>query len=124
MLKPEVSLMVALATGAVVYGVYSNAFPSVADVRLADQDNQEVASTEKAAAWMSAAVVGGISLIAKDPTVFIIGGAMVVGLSWWYKHSNNVNPEFGMSVPKAEEFDTESMADTEAYANSNGYASF
>ena len=32
--------------------------------------------------WMAAATVAGISLIAKDATVFIVGGAMVVVLDW------------------------------------------
>lgn len=127
MLKPEVSLGVGLATAAVVYGVYSTALPTVADIRTADVGNEDAASAEKSAAWMSAAVVGGISLIAKDPTVFILGGTMIVALSWWYKHANAVNPEFHVAFPKGdtlpEQFDETSMGDAEDYANS-GYSSF
>lgn len=121
MLKPEVSLGVGLATAAVVYGVYSTGMPSIADTRVADTGNADIAAAEKSAAWMSAAVVGGISLIAKDPTVFILGGAMIVGLSWWYKHANAVNPEFHVAFPKgdalSEQFDESAMADAEDYAN-------
>lgn len=118
-LKPEVSLPVSLATAAVVYGIYSNALPPVVDLRATPANDSQVASTEKAAAWTAAAVVAGISLIAKDPTVFIIGGSMVVALSWWNKHANAVNPEFGMAVPKGdmlpEQFDDSQMADAEDY---------
>lgn len=121
MLKPEVSIGVGLATAAVVYGVYTTALPSIADVRSLPSQTGDTVAAEKTAAWMSAAVVGAISLIAKDPTVFILGGSMVVALSWWYKHSNTVNPEFGMAVPKGddlpEQFDESSMADAEDYAN-------
>lgn len=121
MLKPEVSIGVGLATAAVVYGVYTTALPNVADVRSLPQGTNDTVAAEKTAAWMSAAVVGAISLIAKDPTVFILGGSMVVALSWWYKHANTVNPEFGMAVPKSdnlpEQFDESSMADAEDYAN-------
>lgn len=121
MLKPEVSIGVGLATAAVVYGVYTTAVPTIADTRSMPPQNGDIEASEKSAAWMSAAVVGAISLIAKDPTVFILGGSMVVALSWWYKHANTVNPAFGAAVPKGddlpEQFDESSMADAEDYAN-------
>lgn len=121
MLKPEVSIGVGLATAAVVYGVYTTAVPTIADVRSLPPQTGDIVSAERSAAWMSAAVVGAISLIAKDPTVFILGGSMVVALSWWYKHADTVNPEFGAAVPKgdnlSEQFDESSMADAENYAN-------
>lgn len=119
MLKPEASLTVGLATAAMVYGVYLNALPTVMDVRENEVDSDAVASAEKTAAWTSAAVVGGVSLLAKDPTVFVIGGSMVIALSWWFKHANNVNPDFGMAVPKADnlsdQFDESSMSAAENY---------
>lgn len=121
MLKPEASIGVGLATAAVVYGVYTTAVPSIADVRSLPQGTRDIEASERSAAWMSAAVVGAISLIAKDPTVFILGGSMVVALSWWYKHAETVNPEFSMAVPKGddlpEQFDESSMAEAEDYAN-------
>jgi hypothetical protein len=121
-LKPEISLGVGLATATVVYGVYSTTMPTVADLRKNEMDDPDAAATDKSAAWLSAAVVAGISLIAKDATVFIIGGSMVVALSWFYKHANAVNPEFSMAVPKSdnlpEQFDDSTMADAENYANS------
>lgn len=124
MLKPEVSIGVGLATAAVVYGVYTTAVPNIADTRSLPPQTGDIVAAERQAAWMSAAVVGAISLIAKDPTVFILGGSMVVALSWWYKHAETVNPEFGMAVPKGddlpEQFDESSMADAENYANDAG----
>lgn len=94
-LKPEISLGVALATGAVVYGIYTNATPTVADIRTLPSQNRDVASAEKQATWTAAAVVGGISLIAKDPTVFILGGVMVVALAWSHRHANLVDQVTG-----------------------------
>jgi len=99
-LKPEISLPVGLATAAVVYGIYQNGLPPVVDIRTAPQNHPDVEGAERAAAWTSAVVVAGISLIAKDPTVFVIGGAMVVALSWWHRHANNVNPEWSLAVPR------------------------
>lgn len=126
MLKPEVSLTVGLATAAMVYGVYMNALPPVIDIRSTNQSDPQVASTEKTAAWTSAAVVAGVSLIAKDPTVFVLGGSMVVALAWWYRHANEVNPEFGVAVPTGdrlpEQFDESAMGDSESYDESPNYA--
>lgn len=126
-LKPEISLPVGLATAAVVYGIYMNALPPVVDLRATPANDGQVASTEKAAAWTAAAVVGGISLISKDATVFIIGGSMIIALSWWNKHANMVDPQFGMAVPKGEmlpeQFDETQMGNTENYdySEASGY---
>lgn len=98
MLKPEVSLGVGLATAAVVYSVYQNATPTIADIRTGPPQDDHIDSSRKMAAWTAAGVVGGISLIARDATVFIIGGAMVVALDWWTRHANAVNPDTGKAV--------------------------
>lgn len=91
-LKPEVSLGVGLATAAMVFATYSHALPSVADVRVAKEDDPDIESARKLAAWTSAGVVGAVSLMAKDPTVFVVGGTMVIALDWWHRYSNRVNP--------------------------------
>jgi hypothetical protein len=99
-LRPEVSLPTALATAAIVFVTYDHALPSIADSRCGGMNDDHLSSCEKQAAWTSAAIVGGISLIAKDPNVFIIGGAMIIALSWWHRHANAVNPDSGM-IPGA-----------------------
>lgn len=97
-LKREVSLGVGLATAALVWGIYNSALPSVADVRVGQPNDADAASVERAASWTAAAVVAGVSLIAKDPTVFVLGGSMVVVLSWWHRHANHYNPSLGSAV--------------------------
>lgn len=92
MLKPEVSLGVGLGTGAVVAAVYYNALPPLVDIRVGQPQNKDVAAGRKAAAWTSAGIVGGISLLAKDPTIFAVGAAFVIVLDWWYRHANAVDP--------------------------------
>lgn len=99
MLKPEASLTVALATGAVVWAVYTNALPTLPDVRVGKAHDSDIDGSRKAAAWTAAAVVAGISLIAKDRTIFILGGGMVVAADWWYRHANARNPETGGVLP-------------------------
>ena len=94
-LKPETSITVGLATAALVYAVYSNATPSITEIRAAKPMDTDVEASRKLAAWTSAGIVGGVSLIAKDPTIFIIGGTMVIVLDWWHRHANAVNPLVG-----------------------------
>jgi hypothetical protein len=90
-MKAEQSLIVGLATAAVVYGVYQTNLPTTAAVRASTPDNQHVDSSRKAATWEAAAVVAGISLIAHDPTVFVIGGALVIMLDFTHRHANAVD---------------------------------
>lgn len=91
-LKPDVSLTVALATGAVVWSIYTNAVPTLPDIRVGKPNDPDIDASRKAAAWTAAGLVAGISLIAKDSTIFITGGAMVIVADWWVRHANAKNP--------------------------------
>lgn len=104
-LRSEVSIGMGLAVAALVYGVYSNVTPNMADIRAAEPGNGDVDSTRKQAAWMSAGVVSGVSLIAKDPTIFVIGGSMVIALDWFHRHANEVDPRTGRAavLPEADD---------------------
>lgn len=94
-LKPEVSLGVGLATATVVYGVYTQATPTIADIRTAKPGDDNIEASRKTAAWTAAVLVAAISLLAKDPTVFVVGGGMVIGMDWWTRHANQVDPATG-----------------------------
>ncbi len=91
-LKPEVSLGVGLATAAMVFATYNHALPSVADVRVAKENDPDIQASRRLAAWTSAGVVAAVSLMAKDPTVFVVGGSMVIALDWWHRYSDQVMP--------------------------------
>ena len=98
-LKIETSVLAGLATGTLVYGIYQAALPTTADIRTLEAQNTDVMKTEKIAAWTSAAVVSGVSLIAKDPTIFVIGGTVMVALSWMNRHANAVTPVMSAVAP-------------------------
>lgn len=91
-LKAEVSLPVALATGTVVWTIYNRGLPSHADLRVGSPGDDTIEAVRKQNAWMAAAVVAGISLLAKDPVVFIFGGSMVVAVDWMTRVNNWTNP--------------------------------
>lgn len=93
-LKPESRLTIALATGAVIYGVFQTQLPTVADVR-ANEKSAHVESARKVATWESLGIVAGISLLAKSPEVFIIGGAITAVMSWTHRHAGLVHPATG-----------------------------
>jgi hypothetical protein len=94
-LSPEVSLPTSVATGALVWAIYASALPNITDIRVGGQNDDHIASTERMATWTSLATVSAISLIARDPNVFIVGGAMTVALAWWHRHANAVDPDTG-----------------------------
>src|ERR1700735_751081 len=98
MLKPEVSLPISLATAAVVYGIFQTHMPPVAEAKVTMPGNMHLSSVNKTATWTAAAVVGGISLLAHDPTIFVGGGTMVIAMNFVQRHANAVNPQTGKVV--------------------------
>jgi hypothetical protein len=95
MARPEISIPAALATGTVVIALYQRGMPPALDVRAAQVGDRNVEAVRKQNAWMAAATVSAISLIAKDATVFIVGGAMVVILDWMTRANIWTNPVTG-----------------------------
>lgn len=102
-MKPEVSIPVALATGAVVVGVFQAMSPSNADVRTVapgSRGDDFLAGAERSAFFVSVGVVGGISLIARDPIPFVIGGLMACAMAWTHRYARVVDPATGkLSLP-------------------------
>lgn len=97
-MKPEVSIPVALATGAVVVGVYQAMSPNAADVRTVQPGSKGadfLAGSEKTAFFVAVGVCGGISLIAGDPVPFVVGGLLAVALSWSHRYAKEVDPSTG-----------------------------
>lgn len=87
-LKPSEEIQVGALSAAVVYGIFQVNAPNLADVAAAPSGNGNVHSSVKKAAWTAATVVSGLALLAKSPTIFVIGSAMVIGEAWKYYHAN------------------------------------
>jgi hypothetical protein len=98
LLKPEGSLTAGVATMAIVYAIYSHSLPSQAEIHATAANDDNIEAARKKAIISSAAVVGGISLIARDPTVFILGSFTAVGLDFMARHANATSPETGKLV--------------------------
>lgn len=97
-LKPNEEIQVGALTAAVVYGIFQLNAPNLADVRASQPDTpnaQHVHGSVKTAAWTATVVTAGLALLAKSPTIFIIGGVMTVVESWKYFHGNAISPDTG-----------------------------
>jgi hypothetical protein len=115
-LKPEISVPVALATGVVVFAIFQNATPPYVDQRAAPPNDPDLSKATKLATWTAAGAVSAISLIAKDPVVFMVGGTAVIVMAWWGKHGNAVNPMTGRaSTMPAPSVDNNALAPDLAY---------
>ena len=123
--KPEVSLGLGLASAAVAYAMFSHAMPAQADIRVARPGDEHLETTRKQAAWVAAGTVAAISLLAKDATIFIIGGTTVVILDWMTRVNNWTNPlsgrvdvnPFTVESPGVAPRDTAAGADNIDYGN-------
>lgn len=93
MLKAEISIPVALGTAALVWGIYQAALPTVSDARGVEPNNPDLQAGERTALLLAVGVAGGISILAKDSTPFIVAGLLAVTLSWVHRHANQVNSE-------------------------------
>lgn len=97
-LKPSEEIQVGALTAAIVYGIFQLDAPNLADTRASlpgTPNAQHVHGSVKTAAWTATVVTGGLAILAKSPTIFIIGGVMTVIESWKYYHANAINPMTG-----------------------------
>lgn len=87
-LKASEELIVAATAITLVLAIYQNGLPNFADIRADQPGNVNTHKSTKMAAITSTAAVGSLALIAKSPTVFTIGGAMILFETWKYHFAN------------------------------------
>ena len=97
-LKPEFSLTVGLAVGAMTYGIYSFSLPTGAMMNSTQPQSLDIESARKKAAWTSVTIVSAVSLLAKDKTVLILGGMIIIALDVHARLANASAPGLGKVV--------------------------
>lgn len=95
MLKQEDALLTGLAVAAVVAGIHAVGVPNVASVRASAPGNKHLEASRKSTSWTAAIVVVGAALLARDPTVFVIGGTVVIALDFAQRIANNTDNQSG-----------------------------
>ena len=88
-LKPSDQVVVSATGIALVYAIFAQSTPNLADVRADKTGNVNTHKAVKLAAITSIAAVGSLALVAKSPTVFTIGGAMILFETWKYHFANH-----------------------------------
>jgi hypothetical protein len=94
-LKPEGSMMAGIATGALVYGIYSMNLGNLATIHTTPSGDGNARAARKKAAIEAVTAVSAISLLAKDVNIFILGGALTVLLDWHSRHAIEAHPDTG-----------------------------
>lgn len=87
-LKPSEEMVVVAAGVSTVLAIYQGALPCYADIRHDHPGNVNTHAAVKVAALTSVMVISTVSLIAKTPTLFVVGGAMIVYETWKYHYAN------------------------------------
>lgn len=95
-LKPEGSIVAGIATVGVVYGIFATHVGTGSEVGMSPPNHPQIAGNVRTAGMVSLVAVGGISLLAKDVNIWILGMAAVFALSAHYQHQNGKNPQTGM----------------------------
>lgn len=94
-LKPELSFGASMAVMALDYGIYQLNMPKTADIKSSAPWNQAIGGSLRAADWTAIGTAAALSLLAKDPNIFIFGAGFAVVLHWFYTHANAVHPATG-----------------------------
>ena len=97
-LKPEGSLTTGLAVGALTYGVYNYSLPTTAEMQASPVQSMDIEAARRKAAVTSAAIVALVSLMARDKTIFVLGGMIVIALDVHARLANASAPGTGKLV--------------------------
>lgn len=111
-LSDEYSLMGGLAVGTVVFAVHQSFTPSVSDIQGLPAGVDDIDRAEKKATWLSAGIVAGVSLLAKDPTIFVIGSAVTIAMAFTTHHANWLDGTTGQAAMTPSEVATAGSANT------------
>lgn len=90
-LKPNESMMLAVAVSGLVFATFSLMLPHNADVRSLPGNVPDIDAAEKTATITSVGVVSGVALLAKAPEVLILGGVVTMIMAWTTKHASKVD---------------------------------
>lgn len=101
-LKPEASIMGGIAVAALVFGIHQQATPTQSDLQSLPQGTPDVDKANRAATWLSVVAVSGISLLARDPGIFLIGSAATIGMKVWGDHSIHTDSIMGRYLSPSE----------------------
>lgn len=123
-LKPEVSVMAGLATLGVVVGIHQTAKPTQMDLTALPAGSPDMDQANRVATWISVVAVSGISLLARDAGIFLIGSAGVIGMKLWSDHSIQAESVLGRYLSPSEKASAGTQSTGPAPAETEPYQMF
>lgn len=97
-LSGENSIIASLATVALVLGVYNMKVGPVSDVHATAPNDGNIQAAVRKAGWTAVIAVAGLTLLAKDKNIAILGGAAIIAEELSYRHALMTNPGTGQIV--------------------------
>jgi hypothetical protein len=79
--------------------IFQHFMPSVADVKASQQFNPLVESSERTALLLSIGTTAVVATFVRSWETFLVGGIVIVGIDFAYKHANAVHPDTGTMEP-------------------------
>ena len=95
---PENSVVAGLATVGLVYGVYQASLGPVASVQMTPANHPALETSRKKAGYTALVLVTGVSLLARDPNIVILGGAAIIAMELHYRHAIMADSDTGQIV--------------------------
>jgi hypothetical protein len=100
-LEPDGSIVIGVATGILMWGIYDRSLPDAATMHATDSGDINIEAGRKKATVTAATVLSAITLLTKDVNVFILGGVVLFALDFHARHANATNPATGSLVSDA-----------------------
>lgn len=101
-LKPEGSVVAGIATMGLVYAIYEMDIGSVSVAAASDANHPSLEASRKKAGYTSFIAVAGLTLIARDRNIGILGFFSIVAMEAHYRHAIMSEPSTGRIQPPSE----------------------
>jgi hypothetical protein len=101
--------------------IFQHFMPPVTDIRRAEPFNGDIESSERTALLVTVGFTLLVSGFVRSLDTFLIGGAVIVGVDFAFKHANAVNPDTGkLHVADAGSLDMATVHNLPDYSSSSG----
>lgn len=88
-------MMAGIATVAAVYGIYQLNIGSASQAQASDANHPVLDNTRKKAGYTALVLVAGLTLLARDANIGILGGSTIIAMELSYRHAIMADPMTG-----------------------------
>lgn len=99
MLKPENSIVAAIAVAGLVYAIYQMDVGPVSQVHMTDANHPSLETSRKKAGYTAFVTVSVLTLLTKDQNVGILGYGSIIGMEATYRHAIMADNVTGIMQP-------------------------